>query len=219
MIKYLTVKDHTLLKDVADLHRRQIPTGFLSSLGDSFLFRLYQGLSNAPGTLVAVHLDEKSGGETTRVNGFLAGSLQTKDAYRHVLGKQWYRLLPAIAPALLRPFMVQKLFETVQYGISARKSSENPTGPREAEAELLAIAVHPDARRRGVGGELIGAFEEYLREQTTGADERDGRTDYKVVTWAENATANAFYSRSGFELVRSFRHHKNEMNEYVKRVS
>ena len=76
---------------------------------------------------------------------------------------------------------------------------------------MLSIAVAPDFRQCGVGRLLIEALEVFLREHHC--------TTYKVVTHAADPASNAFYTRAGFSLHRSFQHHGRTMHEYVKGIT
>jgi ribosomal-protein-alanine N-acetyltransferase len=58
------------------------------------------------------------------------------------------------------------------------------------EAELLTIAVHPDQRRAGLGGALVGAF-------LTEAAARGGESAFLEVAEG-NAAARALYAACGF---------------------
>lgn len=58
------------------------------------------------------------------------------------------------------------------------------------EAELLTLAVAPEARRRGAGARLLAAFE-------AGAAARGARRAYLEVA-ADNAGALALYARAGW---------------------
>ena len=61
------------------------------------------------------------------------------------------------------------------------------------EAELLTIAVAPDARRRGLGAGLLGAAEAAARER--------GGARMLLEVAADNDAAIALYARAGFETI------------------
>ncbi|TCO73886.1 GNAT family N-acetyltransferase [Rhodovulum euryhalinum] len=60
------------------------------------------------------------------------------------------------------------------------------------EAELLTLAVHPGARRRGLGRARLGAFE------TAALDRGAARTFLEVA--ADNGPARALYASAGYAL-------------------
>ena len=77
------------------------------------------------------------------------------------------------------------------------------------QAELLAMAVHEQARGKGIGRDLVDALERDFVEWGL-------EGEYCVVTFTGDPGSNAFYRRIGFEPTRAFRHHENLMQEYRK---
>lgn len=59
------------------------------------------------------------------------------------------------------------------------------------EAEILTLAVHPDARRRGLGLRLLGLLEATL----------DGTEEIFLEVAETNAAARALYDRGGYRAV------------------
>lgn len=59
------------------------------------------------------------------------------------------------------------------------------------EAEILTLAVHPDARRRGLGFHLLGMLETAL----------EGAEEVFLEVAETNAAARALYARSGYHPV------------------
>jgi ribosomal protein S18 acetylase RimI-like enzyme len=62
----------------------------------------------------------------------------------------------------------------------------------DSVAELISMYVHPDARGKGVGDELVQAVERWAR--STGA------TALRLTVMDGNATASALYERTGFRF-------------------
>lgn len=67
--------------------------------------------------------------------------------------------------------------------------------PVAGEAELLRIAVHPEARRQGLARQLLQASEAYLRER--------GITDLYLEVRTSNAPARALYEALGWRVQRA----------------
>jgi ribosomal protein S18 acetylase RimI-like enzyme len=166
----------------AALHASEIADGFLTFLGPSFLRRLYRRVVRVPGSflLVAEHA-----GKTV---GFLAGSTDVRGLYRAFLWHDGPAVALSSVGRLLRSW--NRVLETLRHGTAATADG----------AELLAIAVHPEARGRGVGRLLVEAF---LAEVG-----RRGQPSAHVVVAADNDTAVALYQRAGFREVQRFQLHQ-----------
>jgi len=185
---------------VASLHKRAISQGFLSTLGEEFLARLYAGIARHPLSCVIVAQDEYD-----KIIGFIAGSLSTSLCYRHVIMRNFIRLGMPIFFKLFSLVNLNKIRETLAYGLTGRDAAESVT------AELLSIVVADEARGTGVGRQLVNHLEHCFREKNFSGT-------YKVVTSARDERSNHFYRNLGFRFLRSFMHHRNIMNEYHKNI-
>jgi ribosomal protein S18 acetylase RimI-like enzyme len=165
----------------ATLHAGQIGEGFLSILGPRFLRRLYRRVVLAPGSFLLVVEDN-----ATTV-GFLAGSTDVGALYRAFLWRDGAASALACGGRLLRSW--RRALETFRHG----------SGGAGEGAELLAVAVDPAARGRGVGTLLV---EEFLMEIG-----RRGHEAAYVVVAATNETAASMYGRAGFQAVERFELH------------
>jgi ribosomal protein S18 acetylase RimI-like enzyme len=200
------------LQSIAGLHKQGIPTGFLSSLGEVFLAKLYAGIDKAPGSCVIVERDESG-----EVIGFVSGTLSIRRCYRHVITRNLLSLGLRLGLRLLSPHILLRVFETLRYPLTHPPVSPLPFSFKKkggglggwVNAELLSIAVSDSARGKGVGKRLVKALEAFFV--------RNGHAGpYKVVTWAEDKRSNAFYLGVGFTFCREFEHHGNKMREYRK---
>ncbi len=161
---------------MARLHRDSLPGAFLPSLGERFLRGMYRVLADDREAVAFVATD----GE--KVVGFAAGVTSVRGFYRRFFRRHGLAAGLAAAPRLVRPKVLRRVIETASY----------PTGSRSLpDAELLAIAVAPEARARGVGRELA--------EEVLGRLAGMGTGDVKVVVGAANEGANRFYGRLGFQ--------------------
>ena len=173
-----TVADATA---AAALHAGQISEGFLSILGPNFLCRLYRRIARTPDSFLLIAQD----GEKTV--GFLAGSCDVSGLYRSFVLRDGVAAAFASAGRLLRSW--RRVMETLHHGASDAADG----------AELLAVAVDPAARGRGVGILLVNGF---LHE--IGRRRRDAA---HVVVSADNVTAIALYRRAGFRTAERFEMH------------
>jgi ribosomal protein S18 acetylase RimI-like enzyme len=188
-------------KAIASLHKHSIPKGFLSSLGERFLSRLYYGISRHPQSCVLVERESKG-----KVVGFISGSISISKCYKHVIMHNFASLGVPIFFKLFSFSVIKKIKETLVYARAGKVESD------KIDAELLSMAVSSKARGMGIGKKLISSLEDFFKENKfTGV--------YKVVTSAEDERSNGFYKSAGFKFYRKFMHHENLMHEYRKNVS
>ncbi|MEP6624048.1 MAG: GNAT family N-acetyltransferase [Acidimicrobiia bacterium] len=163
----------TDLPRVADLHVTRISEGFLSSLGTSFLRRLYRRVLRTPEAFVLV--DERDG----EVVGFVAGVANLSVLYRTFLVRDGVIAAISAAPRVVRA--IPRIVETLKY--------PNATAELPA-AEILAVAVAPEQSGQGIGTALVRA--------ATAEFERHAIAAAKVVTTADNGPAIAMYEAAGY---------------------
>lgn len=159
---------------IVALHAQYIPEGFLVRLGRPFLRRLYRRVVRSPRAFAVVVVDDD------RVRGFAAVTENTRAFYKEFV---LHDGLVAGAQALPRAVGALRLVrETLSYGM--RDHGELPA------AEILATAVDPTLRGRGLGAALVKAAVAEL-------DVR-GIASARVVTALDNVPAIRAYERGGF---------------------
>ena len=178
---------------MAALHLSELPDSFLTSLGEAFLVRLYRRVVRSSRSFAIVASTDE-----LAVAGFLAATEDTGRLYRQFLALDGLVAGTAALPHLLGS--PRRVLETLRYGSSgATELSELPA------AELLSLAVAPEARRRGVGRALIGSFQLELT--------RRGVPASRVVVFAGNAAAIGLYGSCGFRRAQSFELHQGGRSE------
>ena len=176
---------------LARLHMEAISTGFLPQLGSGFMERLYAAMLAWEGS--EIHVADGA----WRPVGFVAGVTDVGAFYKHFLRHHALSAGLAAAPRLIRPSIVRRAWETLSY----------PGEHGGVRAELLAMAVTPEARRRGLAGRLGLAMLEGL--------EARGERRVKVVVGADNHVAIAAYEKMGFVRSGSVEVHAGEQSEVL----
>lgn len=163
-------------RQVAALHAASIDQGFLSSLGERFLALMYSAIDGAPDGVLIV--EEREG----RVLGFVAGAAGMHGIYRRLLRRP-LPLVLALAPSMLRPSRLRRIFEILRYGRSDGGGQHWPT------TELLSIAVSLDSRGQGIAESLYQRLIDHFRSR--------GIADFRIVVGDALAPAHRFYRRMG----------------------
>ena len=170
---------------IAELHQAEIPWGLLSGMGPRFVEAFYRTLLE--GRWGFAYLAERDG----RTIGYCTGVVHWRRFYRtFVLGNRW------LASQMVLKKMIggglRRLFETTRY----------VAGGSLPDAELLSIALRPDARGTGAADTLVRAvLDEFARR---------GVGSVRVTTAVDNAAAARVYERSGFQLLHRAEIHSGE---------
>jgi hypothetical protein len=181
-------RSHTIItmcpvyaRAVACLHAHCIVTGFLSTLGERFLARLYRAIAEDPDSVVLVALardkrtDRSVCTDSTAVTGFVAGTRSTRGMYRRILHRHWLPFSLLLLPRALSPRVLKYIFETMAYG--RRVERERKRTEAAIDAELLSIAVDPNARGLGPGRRPRASFHRAGRAIAGTARESRGHRD------------------------------------------
>lgn len=186
-------------RQVAALHAANIDQGFLSTLGQPFLALVYRAVDEAPAGVLIV--EEREG----RVLGFVAGSIGMGAIYRRLLRRP-VPLALALAPSLLRPARLRRIFEILRYGRGDSGATRWPA------PELLSIAVAPEARGLGIADALYGRLVEAFASR--------GIAAFRIVVGDALAPAHRFYRRMGATPAGRIEVHEGEGSRvYVQSIS
>lgn len=178
---------------MAALHATLLPQSFLAELGAGFLRVLYRRILLDDHSFVQVVRQDR------RVVAFVAGTQSTTRLYRQFARHDLLRASAAAAPVMLR--RARHVLETFRYGRAA-PVADLP------EAELLALAVLPEARGQGLGALLVSSFQAELT--------RRGTTSARVVVSGDNAAAIATYRSAGFETAARIQVHRGHASEVLR---
>ncbi len=171
---------------------------FLTELGTPFLKQYYLLVRRHPdGILLAA----RDGDE---IVGFVAGTVNPPAFYRALVTNAWRFAWPAGIGLLRKPKLLPTLASNLRSVFTRRQSPVS----QPAAAELTSVAIHPSARGRGLGQQLVAAFLQAVRNRAARVS---------LTTDAEdNVAVNHFYRQMGFELAETFASRRGRlMNRYV----
>ena len=178
----------------AEMHRTSIRAGFISSLGGMFLRQIYAAIPSCPAGFGYVWEAEDGG-----VLGFIACADSIGRLYRQALLRRGVLMALPLIRFILRPSVIKRIWQTLRYPADI--------GRDLPPAEILSVAVSPEAQGRGIGKALVqAALAEFARR---------GIERVKVGVGADMDRANSFYRRCGFELSLTREHHGLPMNIYT----
>jgi ribosomal protein S18 acetylase RimI-like enzyme len=171
-----------VLDDVVRIHRAGLGYTLNSQLGANHMRFLYQTMAADSACFVGVAL------LADRPAGVVSGSLDVGSFMTRLLrAMPAYRLGRIAVQMLLHPRLIWL------WRVGAQVASPVRIDSTEVKAILTAIAVDPKVQGKGIGKELVRAFEGFLRQS--------GVRAYKLDTQIRNERASDFYNELGFEEV------------------
>lgn len=173
------MRNDIFYRKIAALHANNIDQGFLSSLGQPFLALVYKAIDDASDSVLIV--EEREG----RALGFVAGGAGMGTIYRYLLRRP-VALAFALGPSLFRPARLKRIFEILRYG--SKRDGVLDARPLPM-AELLSIAVAPDARGQGIADLLYRRLMTHFRSRDIG--------EFRIVVGNTLSPAHRFYRRMG----------------------
>jgi GNAT superfamily N-acetyltransferase len=185
------------LPQVARLHEVSLQHGFFVDLGARFLTSYHRSFLSSPLAVAVVASEDDD------VLGFVVGPLRSAEHYRWVVRHHGARLaLGALVGVLARPRLwgtfvrtrlghyARGVWETLLSRRGRRAGVPGDEGERRsAPAVLTHVAIREDARGRGLGALLVGAFEDACRAADA--------SEIRLVTEAEGGAAD-YYREHGW---------------------
>lgn len=171
---------------IAALHQEEIPWGQLANLGPGIVAAFYRTLLDSD--LGFAFIAERDGLPL----GYVTGIVHWRRFYRTFVRRHWVLAARLLIRRLFDVGRWRRLVETTRYATTA-------TLP---DAELLAIALRPEARGTGTADVLV---HELLSEFAS-----RGVTQVRVTTASENVAAARIYERAGFQLRGEVAIHRGE---------
>ena len=154
-----------------------IQSGFLTSLGQSFLTKLYMTTATSSFCFGYAAVKDQA------LLGYAVFSEDLGRLYRLFFKKHWWRLLLMLTPTL-SPKKIKGIMENLFYPTRISKLNL-------PKASLLAIIVAEHARNQNIAKRLILRGLDEFRQR--------GINRVRVLTSYENDAANTLYKKCGFE--------------------
>lgn len=186
-------------KQIAELHKQGIPTGFISSLNTKVVKRLYETIIKNEICFVLKE-DEK-------VVGFVSCAIDTGKLYKKFIKANFFSVLPFFVLKVFNISFLQKIFETLK---APKKVKDNK--PNLEIPELLSIVIDTNQQAKGLGKKLLDALENELTKRKI--------NKYKVVAGEILISANKFYLKYDFKLSHKIELHKGSIsNVFTKTLT
>jgi len=169
------------VRQIAELHYKLLPDGFLASFGIDFLYLIYQRIKLSVGSTIIVYCIN------SEVVGFIAGGNGLKNVYLQLL-RDPLQICKSVLPQLFRKSTLIKLLSLL-----TRKSGQNNTAFKMTEAELYSICVMKKYQGSAVAQTLYDGLRDFFKENNLDA--------FIIVVGSELSQAQRFYKKQGAEPV------------------
>ena len=185
-----------LLEQIAKLHRIEIPSGFLTTLGHGFLLSFYNAMASAHSAIFLASINADLSGGAAVVNGFIVGAISTRKLQIQMLRTHGLRLMRALmTSSLLTKRNFAGLFDIFLY---PGKRLE----PNLPESEIVNFCVRQELQGQGIGRELFSSLNREFFNR--------GIHKLKIVTGVNQKSAQTFYKNAGATLVGELSVHKGQ---------
>lgn len=184
MIRKVKKNEKSIINEIVKIHLMTFEGFFLTFMGKGFLRQMYTAYTRHSSSDILIDVDDNC------VNGFLAYSENLSGLYKfmikhHLIPFAWYSL----AAFLRKPKVFMRL---VRAFLKPNESQRD-----EKYVELASIGVHPDAKSKGVGSNLIDCLKNEV--------DFDAFAYITLETDAlNNEAANRFYVKNGFQIFREY---------------
>ncbi len=179
---------------VAKIHAQEIKLGFLSELGEKFLFYFYSAMIDSPNAFLIVAEDNGS------IIGFISGCIDLKKFYRGFVRKYIIKITPILFKKVFNINSLKKILETTKYAKQEEK--------KLPETELVSFAVSSQFQGRGVAKKLLDEFFSKMR--------KNGVEHIRVIVGEGLKSAIKFYEKNGFKFYsKSFVHQDMPSRIYI----
>lgn len=167
------------------VHEKAFPGFFLTSLGKGFLLTYYKAVLGAERAIAVCAVDEFD-----NILGFASGCIESLNFHRNLFkSNKWAFFRAVVKSALGRPSVFYRLAKNLEKNANHKDDNDY--------AELLSIAVLPEAKGSGIGKKLLEGFEAEVKLR--------GGKKLALTTDCENNEAVVnFYQRCGYVIYYDF---------------
>ncbi|GAI01963.1 unnamed protein product [marine sediment metagenome] len=169
---------------IAEIHKKEIKKGFLSSLKKSFLEKLYSAIIESQFSFCIVAQ------EKDQVIGFVAGTTNIDKLYSYFLKKYFFQSVFVLLPKIFSFKSLKKIFETLFY---PQKEKKLP------KAEFLTIALKKGFQGQEIGSQMLQKFILEMKSKKVEV--------FKVIVGEELKPAIKFYEKNGFQFLKNITIH------------
>jgi len=189
---------HKYFLECAKIHSKEIPEGFLPTLGVNFLSSLYEAFSKSKHSFLLLAIKD------SRVVGFIAVSLHTKLFFKQYLWTQSYKNFYKIPISVFGKVFIKKIVEVLRYPFEENIKEHDFV----SNSEVFNFCVDVSVQGQGIGKLLFSKAVDQL-------DNSKVRV-LKIVTGQKQIGAQKFYYRSGAILSHKIIVHKGEESMVFK---
>lgn len=177
---------------IAEIHQQEIKKGFLSTLNNNFLTKIYSAIIGSKYSFcVIAEKDQK-------IRGFIAGVTDFNSFYLYFLKRYFFSAIVLIFPKIFNFKNIKKIFEVLFY---PQKEENLP------EAELLSMALSKDFQGKGIAGLMFNKFISEMKNRKINS--------FKVLVGSSLSPAIRFYEKNGFKFLKETRVHENVSRIYI----
>ena len=189
MIEYKTQNfSPAEILEAARIQIRELPEGFLSSLGEQPLYLVFKHAADSEYGILILAKDRD------KVAGYVMGATNTSKFYVEFLRKRSLVALRYFLPKLISVQRLLRAFETLLY--PSRRSVQTST----VQAELLDLAVTQEYQGKGIASQLFDLLVEMFQQK--------GIRRFQIPTSEGLERAHRFYEKKGAHCVGSIEVHK-----------
>jgi GNAT superfamily N-acetyltransferase len=197
----LTVPNSKDWNSISDLIAKSIPNTIVSHLGRKFGAIYYKSIASCECSCVYIYADKSDG-----IKGVIIGTIDHSTSYSEIK-KNIIKLLAAMNFRIFKPFVIKWIFSNIFSKIAKSKSNHSFL----LSAELIAIAVSPDVRGKGVADKLIQKWEDFIIYESQ-------ENEYYILTEKDNERANKYYKKIGADYITTFISRGRRINRWHKTI-